>query len=276
MNETEVQSQEDNELISQASYAPTPYADSSWEIVGEALETKDFIPMGIELLPRTYSFVDPMFADYGGDPAKGHEQRWHLPDEVAVTYQQQVQQGIQQPVQEQVQRTGLSDEEVEAIRQQAFMEGQQAGLEAAVSANAEKMELAESRMLQLMEDLNTQIRQQGRQVERRAVELAMKVALKIVHQTVSINPEYIVPIIQEALGLVGTSSIRAVRVSSQDLEFIRLMGIEKSIKEFDGSWEFVADETVKTGCIVDTSAGEIDFQLGPAWERIKDKVVKVL
>jgi flagellar biosynthesis/type III secretory pathway protein FliH len=48
------------------------------------------------------------------------------------------------------------------------------------------------------------------------------------------------------------------------------------MKEYDGSWSFVQDETIRAGCVVETSSGEVDFRLDQAWERIKDNVVKVL
>lgn len=267
---------ENESVISQATYQPTPYSDSSWEIVGEKVETTEFVPMGIELLPRTYAFVDPMFADYGGDPGSTQESRWHLPEELAAQFNEMQRTGGLPATEEQEKQITLTEDELEAIKQQAFMEGQQAGLEAAVSANAERMELAETRMVQMMEDLQKQVGQHSRMIERQGVDLAMKIALKIVHETVSINPEYIVPVVTEALGLAGTASIRRVRVSAQDLEFIKLVGLEKNVKEFDGTWQFIVDDTVKNGCIVETSAGQIDFQLDPAWERIKDKVVKVI
>jgi flagellar biosynthesis/type III secretory pathway protein FliH len=264
----------DDDTISQASYAPTPYVDSSWEIVGEAVETTEFAPMQVQILPRTHSFVDPMFANYGGIDENPTGASWHLPEEVARSYRQQ----LERPdsAEPEVATIAITEEELEEIKQQAYMEGQQSGLEAAISANAEKMELAEARLLQLMEDLQKQVGQHQSMLERNAIELATKISLKIVHHTVSINPEYIVPVLREALGLTGTAQIKRVRVSAQDLEFIKLVGLQKAIKGFDGSWEFIADETVRNGCIVETSAGQIDFQLDPAWRRIRDKVVKVL
>lgn len=264
----------EEDTISQASYAPTPYVDTSWEVVGEAVQTREFAPMQVQILPRTHTFVDPMFANYGGFEEESHSASWHLPEEVARSYRNRLEQP--QSTEVEVPRVSLTEEELEEIKSQAYMQGQQDGLEAAVSANAERMELCETRLLQLMEDMQKQVGQHQAILERNAIELASKIALKIVHHTVKINPEYIVPVIREALGLSGTAQVKQVRVSAQDLEFIKLVGLQKAIKEFDGSWQFVADETVRNGCVVETSAGHIDFQLDPAWRRIRDKVVKVL
>ena len=32
-------------------------------------------------------------------------------------------------------------------------------------------------------------------------------------------------------------------------------------QEFDGSWNFEADETIKAGCVLESSAGLIDLQI---------------
>ena len=113
-------------------------------------------------------------------------------------------------------------------------------------------------------------------MERQAVELALQVARKIIEQAVEINPEYIIPIIREAITSSGSAIIRKVRISPQDMEFVEYAGLRKQLKEFDGSWDFEADESIRSGCIVETSASQIDYQLDKAWERVRDQVVKVI
>ena len=81
---------------------------------------------------------------------------------------------------------------------------------------------------------------------------------------------------REALKYAGTASIKKVKVSAQDLEFIEVMGLSKKLKEFDGSWAFEADENLKSGCVIETSAGEVDFNLEKSWERIAESVVRII
>lgn len=270
----EVDAQEEGIHASQASYVPTPYEDSSWEIVGEPVETKEFVPMEVTILPRTQSFSDPMFADYGGVPSAEGTARWHLPKDEAARMQQALQQSQSQaPVEPQI---VMTEEELETIKQAAFLEGQQAGLEGAVAANAERMGQAEARVAQVLQDLQQQVAQHGKELERASLELVLQIADKLLPEVVEINPEYIVQILNEALALSGSSSIKTIRVSAADLEFIKLVGVHKGLKEYDGSWKFEADETVRSGCIVETSSGTIDFQIDAAWDRIRDKILKVL
>jgi len=54
------------------------------------------------------------------------------------------------------------------------------------------------------------------------------------------------------------------------------MGIARMLKEYDGTWLFEADEGIKSGCVVETSAGVVDFQLDQAWERVAGNVVRVI
>jgi flagellar assembly protein FliH len=260
------------ENISQDNYEPTPYVDASWEIVGEPVETKEFSPMEIAVLPQTARYADPMFADYGGIPKESSNLRWHLPEELSAEETQKRLQAERGPV---IPTVTLTEEELEQIKQEVFLDGKLAGMEEAVSANTEKMAAIEQKLLELFNDLSKQIAENNLNTEKNAVHLALQIAHKMVGQAVEINPEYIVPIIKEALNLAGSAEIQKVRVSTQDLEFIQLLGIAKTLKDKDKAWEFVADDSIKAGCIIDTSAGEIDYQLDQAWERIKEQVLRV-
>ena len=123
--------------------------------------------------------------------------------------------------------------------------------------------------------MGSQIQQEVEAVERRAVEFALQVARKLVGTIVEINPEYILQVIKDAVKLTGGATIKAIRVSPQDLEFIKMLSPERQFKEFDGSWSFQPDDTIRAGCVVETSSGEIEFDLDKTWERINESVTKV-
>jgi flagellar biosynthesis/type III secretory pathway protein FliH len=139
----------------------------------------------------------------------------------------------------------------------------------------EKVKAIEERYRTIIDDMGGQIRQEVEAVERRAVEFAIQVARKLVGTIVEINPEYILQVIQEAVKLTGGATIKAIRVSPQDLEFLKMLTPERQFKEFDGSWSFLPDETIRAGCIVETSSGEVEFDLDKTWERIRESVTKV-
>jgi flagellar biosynthesis/type III secretory pathway protein FliH len=139
----------------------------------------------------------------------------------------------------------------------------------------ERLKALEERYAALLDDMGIQIRENVESVERQAVELAVHISKKLVGAIVEINPEYVLGIIKEAVKLTGGATIKAIRVSPQDLEFLKMLSPEKQFKEFDGSWSFQADETIHAGCVVETSSGQVEFDLEKAWERIKESVLKV-
>jgi flagellar biosynthesis/type III secretory pathway protein FliH len=139
----------------------------------------------------------------------------------------------------------------------------------------ERIRAIEERYRTIIDDMGAQIHQEIEAVERRAVEFSLQIARKLVGTIVEINPEYILQVIKEAVKLTGGATIKAIKVNPQDLEFLKMVSPDRQFKEFDGSWSFQADETIRAGCIVETSSGEVEFNLDKAWERIKESVTKV-
>ncbi len=163
------------------------------------------------------------------------------------------------------------DQELEAVRTATRQEVEaHAGHE-----SEERIRAIEERYRTIIDDMGAQIHQEIEAVERRAVEFSLQVARKLVGTIVEINPEYILQVIKEAIKLTGGATIRAIKVNPQDLEFLKMVSPDRQFKEFDGSWSFQADETIRAGCIVETSSGEVEFNLDKAWERIKESVTKV-
>ncbi|MBX7143847.1 MAG: flagellar assembly protein FliH [Oligoflexia bacterium] len=252
---------------SQTDFVPTPYKDQSWEIIGEAAESQEFVPMEVEAVASTSHTVDPMFADYGGFAGQGEGKRWHLPEHLSIEV-------ARQEKEEEAPGQRLTDEEIAAIKEAAKAEGHAAGKAEAEAGFTEQIKLMQDRLVALFQDMGQQLKGHLGEIETSALELSLAISEKVVGYAVEINPEYIQKVISDALGHAGGAVIRKVRVSPQDYEFIQVVGVAKQLKEFDGSWDFESDESIKTGCIVETSAGQVDFQLDSAWERIRDNVLK--
>lgn len=256
---------------SQEEYSPTPYEDSSWEVYGDLPEVDQFLPLEIEVLPTTRKYVDPMFSDYGGVSADAIPKRWHLPEELA--YQAPL--SHEEQIEESIPRVSLTEEELENLQRQAYEQGKQEGFEDAVQTNVDRLSMAEERISQILTDLQAQISERLLYVEKQAVGLSVEIAEKIIRTAVEINPEYIMEIVQDAIGLTGTAVIRSIKVSPEDLEFIQLIGFDRALKEDDSGWDFVGDPTIKAGCVVETSAGEVDYQIDPAFERVRERMVRI-
>lgn len=259
--------------LSQVDYEERPYEDSSWELVGEGMLGVEFLPLEMDVVSSAAHIVDPMFADYGGVPDEDVDRRWHLPEELSYRTPEHIK---RQQVVEEEPTQRLTEEEIEAIRQEAYQQGLADGEKAATEALAERYGEIENRTINLFQDLKTQLEENIQQCEKQGVSLALAISEKLVGHAVEINPEYIVGIITEGIALAGAADIKRIRVSPEDFEFIELVGLTTHIQQYDGSWEFAADETINSGCILETTAGELDFQLDVAWKRVKNKVIRVI
>ncbi|MCB0336528.1 MAG: hypothetical protein KDD62_09480 [Bdellovibrionales bacterium] len=262
------------EVISgaQAEFQETPYEDSTWEILGEIEENPQFNPIDLQVISTGEFQLDPMFEDYGGrlDPSMKH--RFHLPEgdqNEALSLEEYYKNHI-----------GELEEKHAALvaeaQKVAFEEGKQKGWNDALEEAKQREGLARDSVKLLFEDMVSQIRDALSKLEKNSVEFALAVSRKIVGTAVEVNPEYLVPIVREALSNAGTAVIKKVRVSPEDFEFIEVVGVRKVLDCFDGTWDFEADNTVRSGCIVETSAGEIDYRLDEAWQRVAEDVIRVV
>lgn len=263
--------EDSDQFISVASYKETSYEDATFEIVGTPPSNEEFVPLSMAVMNRTQRQNDPMFFDFGGMRTE-ESSIWHLPETV---------QYLSAEKKQHVEDVKAKEEEklanrIEEIKQQAFSEGTQQGITQAKVEFDEKLKIIQTQMTQVLNDLQIQLVERTTQIEKSAVELSLALAEKIIHHAVEINPEYIVPVIEEALGLCGGAIIKKVRVSPEDLEFISVVGLSNSFKQQDGTWEFVADDTIRAGCVVETSAGEVEYDISKAWERTKSSVTAVL
>jgi flagellar biosynthesis/type III secretory pathway protein FliH len=254
----------------QQRYTPTQYEANTWEIIGEYQETQYFIPDQFQVLGGQTLTVDPMFANYGGLPPPA-EHRTHAP--VSLT---EMSSSVTATQEEEIDtRIKIEPQELERIVAQAREEGRVAALEDAIMAHQSQLEQLRQQIDTIIQDIHRQTQEQQRALEAQALELSLSITDKLISHAVEINPEYLVPILSEALSKVGTASIQKVRVSPEDLEFINIIGIESRIREFDGSWTFEADPSVRSGCVVETTAGQIDYQLDQAFERVRDQIIKI-
>lgn len=175
--------------------------------------------------------------------------------------------------------SAVSDSESEEMTlepdplEDAFEAGYQKGLEESrEEVQHTQQQLAEQYTL-LWEDMQVQLDEMKAEHERKAVDLAMHVARKLVGEVVGEHPTYIVEVIQEALESISNATIKLVRVSPQSYELLSLGEYGERIKiHGDQKLSFKADDSIRAGCIVETSAGETDFDLEKTWTRIYEKV----
>lgn len=247
------------------------WTDERWEIVEQRDENHDFIPMQIEVYKEAESLKSEGLLDKPFDTPIQYATGARSHRSVAEVIDEQNQ--ILSEEQEVSSKISISQEELDQMIEQAYLKGKQEAEQEESRKYQEKIGKIEQNLTTIIRDLAKQEKEVAEDLEKSALELALQISKKIIEEAVEINPEYILQVLNEALRLSGGARIKKVKVSPQDLEFIEIFKIAESIKEYDGSWEFEADETIKAGCVLESSAGIIDFQLDQSWARIKDKVL---
>lgn len=295
-----------------SAFKPKAFEMCAFETLSEVKIQGAFDPLTLTVVESTSSPTDPMFedftrtvtlgpefvADFGGEDASEDEQSEPHSDQELVgdsstvgEFDEVTIDDGQVHAEDEPNSSGGAAEAMTAeawaeqeriLREEyerqvvaARAEGVESGRSEAVAESDEKLRGLEQRYANLVDDMGAQVQERIADVERKAVQFAVEVARKLVGSIVEINPEYILTIIKEAIALTGGASIKAIRVSPQDLEFLKLLSPEKQFKEFDGTWSFVADDTIRQGCVVETNAGSAEYDLEKAWERIKEQVAKV-
>lgn len=267
MSEVQADNKESSEQgkssrISQSQYRPTQFGRQEWEVLGTIQEEHQFEPFDIEVVASSEFVTDPMFADFGGTSQTSTVKRWRAQEKAPVS---------SAPVEKTIPET-----EVKKMLAEAEAKGRAAATEEAKALRDAEIEKLKSNLTSVIDEVNKFVQKSQDEIEKTSVRIAIELSKKIIEQAVEINPEYIVEVLKQALTHAGSATIKKVKVSAQDLEFIEIMGLSKKLKEFDGSWTFEADESVKAGCLIETSAGEVDFDLHKAWERIAAVAVRMV
>jgi len=276
-------------------YSPTPFSDASWVAIQKKESSSDFAPLLVETCGGGEQFADPFFADFT-KLKQAEEKRAEGPSPEASALNLELEplgMSHEESRHEESLSEGLSEESArsqeeekaaeEALRlqaaeyerriEEAYVRGVEEGRTSATAeAEAAIQALSES-VATMLDDLKVQVAEHARATEEKGAELALVVARKLLGTIAAANKEYILPVIKEALSLAGSAEIRRIRVSPQDYEFLKRVTPQGVPGSDDAAWTFQADESVRMGCVVVTSAGEIDFDLDTAWERIRGQLI---
>jgi flagellar assembly protein FliH len=235
------------------------FDSAQWEVIGDVDIRPQFERQRLEVIQLETLKEDPLFKSFDGSV-----KRIKINGEEAEGQKSQNQE------------EGIPAQEVARLISQAEARGRTLGLEEAKLQRESELGQIEARLSAVVNSINDNSIAQIKEIQNSALEVALKLSKKIIEQAVEINPEYIIDVIKEGMAHAGTAAIKKIRVSKQDLEFIEVMGLSKKIKEFDGSWAFEGDDSLKSGCVIETSAGEVDFNLDRSWERIAESVVRII
>lgn len=154
-------------------------------------------------------------------------------------------------------------EEVEAMEQQARAEGYAAGLAEARVEN--------ERFAAMMAGVDQSISRLERDMAGTLLQLAVDLARQVLRESISVRPELILPLVEEALaGIARGASVGALHLNPADLPLV-----EERMGEAlaHAGWKAFADESImRGGCRVKFEGGEVDATIDTRWDRVMSQL----
>ncbi len=127
-------------------------------------------------------------------------------------------------------------------------------------------------MKKVTDEIQTHLRNFFARVEKQSFDLALAISRKILTTTAEIKPEYIVEVITEGLKCCGSAKPLRIRLSHDDYEFIEVVGLPAQLSPTELGVTYIPDDTVKSGCIIETDFGDIDVTLEKMWEQVRESL----
>lgn len=268
-----------------SSYSPTPYVDQQWAVLSDPEAKHGFEPLEVVAIAAAAHQVDPMFEDFTSQvgyqlciDTRSSQRRFKLGGGAEQVEEHEYLQGSEAQGNSDANTVAAKapsidqDEHERALteaREAAFREAREA---TQLEANV-RIEAIETQLAATVEDLKTQVAEAIGAAEEKAAELALSVARKLMGAAVETTPDYFKTIIKEAIAAAGNADIRRIKVSPRDYEALKnIPPGDRGAASGDG-WTFEPDESIHIGCVVVTAAGEVDFNLDKAWERIRKQVL---
>lgn len=167
-----------------------------------------------------------------------------------------------------------ADEQAEILRQQGYAEGfvqgrAQAMLEVQRQINeftSHQGQETARQLAGLLESARAQLEGAEQIAAQGVLDLACELARQVLRHEISGNPNVLLPVIREALGMLFADS-RGVRVKLNPLDLEVLQDVLR--EEFPtASWTLLADPSVtQGGCLVESGGTVVDGRLEKRWSR---------
>lgn len=157
-------------------------------------------------------------------------------------------------------------EQIEQIYQQAYEEGKTTGYQEG-KAQAEGESLAEIQQLQsLITSIGQELKQVDQTMAQDLLALAIDLARKIIGQALTVKPELIVPVVEEALRQLPTAS-QPVRLTLHPDDAVHIRNHLENHTAHP-KWHIHEDNQIEPGgCRIESGGCEVDATLATRWQR---------
>lgn len=171
-----------------------------------------------------------------------------------------------------------AQDQANLLQQNAFNQGYEEGYSHGYSKGKEE---ADQIILEANQTLELAIQERQQLFERlepEVAELSLEIAKKILSNTVTVSPSYILQLLRKGIEKSMGEEDLAIRVSEEDYNFViqnkeelykMALGVDKIEVKKDLSLK-------KTQCIIETAFGNIDCSLDTQFNSIKDEFIKIM
>ncbi|MCC6933484.1 MAG: hypothetical protein IT292_09550 [Deltaproteobacteria bacterium] len=240
-------------------YTKPVYKQTSWERLSNDNSSAGFQLLDIEILESGAYAEDQMFESF--DSKKERKNPYKKEEEKV-----EVDPAIEQA-------------KIKAQLEERYNQGKAEGLEQGKQEEQARHQQQIQEIKDQLAALTTGVAQQMAafyaQVEKESAKLALQISRKILATTAQVKPDYIIEVIRLALQSLGAAKPLSIRVSRDDYEFIKVIGLPVELTAEELGIEYLADDMVKSGCIVNTDFGEVDLQLDVMWEQVAEQLAEV-
>lgn len=160
-----------------------------------------------------------------------------------------------------------ANDTTEAARHAAYDAGRADGLrEGTARAAADAGQLQE-----LLASAAQQSRRIGEKLAEDLLGLSLAIARQMVHRTLTVRPEVILPLITDALAEISTASAQpTLTLHPADAALVRAH-LPDSLTE--GNWQIVEDAAIaRGGCLVHTAASHVDATVQGRWQHLLNQL----
>ena len=173
----------------------------------------------------------------------------------------------------------LDETEINEIYRQAKEEGHAAGFQEGLTTGQQEgrqhaetaVKVEVDQIHNLLSALSKELHEIDQNVAQDLLDLALDLSKKMLLKALQVNPELIIPIVQEAMRqLPNTSHPPQLMLHPDDAELIRK---HLSDQQSQSDWEICEDEQIeKGGCRIKTNGSEIDASTPTRWQQILNTI----
>ncbi|BCB26171.1 flagellar assembly protein H [Sulfurimicrobium lacus] len=166
-------------------------------------------------------------------------------------------------------------ESIQQIQQQAHQEGYQEGVqqgrEQGYREGREQALQEAQRISRLLVQVNETLQRLDQELAQQVLELVLGLARQMLRQALSIHPELVLPVVQEAINSLPQANQQPqLIVHPQDAALLR-SHLEAELAH--GHWRVVEDAQITPGgCRLETAQSEIDATLENRWKRVLESL----